>query len=94
MDRVRLGVIGGGRISDLNILGYLGHPRCEVVHVCDIDEDLARRRMMEWGASRWTSDYKELLADPEVNAVEILSPHRLHHPMVIEAARAGKHVSV
>jgi len=94
MEKVRLGVIGGGRIADLNILGYLDHPACEVVSVCDIDENIARTRMREWGADRYCTDYKELLADPDVDAVEILSPHRLHHPMVIDAARAGKHISV
>ncbi|HUT52718.1 MAG TPA: Gfo/Idh/MocA family oxidoreductase [bacterium] len=94
MDKVRMGIIGGGRISDLNILGYLDHPRCRVVAACDINEDIARRRMKEWGADRYYTDYRKLLADPEIDAVEILSPHRLHHPMVIEAARAGKHVSV
>jgi MoaA/NifB/PqqE/SkfB family radical SAM enzyme len=34
------------------------------------------------------------MADQEIDAVEILSPHRLHHPMVVAAAAAGKHVSV
>jgi len=94
MDLVRLGIIGGGRIADLNILGYLDHPRCKIVAVCDLNPDTARRRQKEWKAERAVTDYKELLASPDIDAVEILSPHRLHHPMVIEAARAGKHVSV
>jgi len=94
MDKVRLGVIGGGRISDLNILGYLDHPKCQIAAVCDINPEVAGRRMKEWGAARCFTDYKELLKDPEIDAVEILAPHRLHHPMVIDAARAGKHVSV
>jgi predicted dehydrogenase len=94
MERVRMGIIGGGRISDLNILGYLDHPRCQVTAVCDINEETAKRRQREWGAARYYTDYKRLLADPEVDAVEILAPHRLHHPMVVEAAAAGKHVSV
>jgi predicted dehydrogenase len=94
MDRVRLGVIGGGRISDLNILGYLSHPKCDVRCVCDINEDTAKRRMKEWNTEYYTTDYKELLKDPDIDAVEILAPHRMHHPMVLDAARAGKHVSV
>ncbi len=94
MDVVRLGVIGGGRIADLNILGYLAHPGCEVVAVCDINPETAARRAKEWGARRHCGDYRDLLADPDIDAVEILSPHRCHHPMVIDAARAGKHVSV
>lgn len=94
MEKVRLGVIGGGRIADLNILGYLDHPRCEIVAVCDRDPEVAARRQKEWGAGRMTTDYREILAAPDIDAVEILTPHRCHHPMVIEAAKAGKHVSV
>ncbi len=94
MDKVRLGVIGCGRISDLNILGYLDHPQCEIAAVCDLDEKLGRRRQKEWSAGYYARDYREIFKDPEVDAVEILAPHRFHHPMVIEAARAGKHVSV
>ncbi len=94
MEKIRLGVIGGGRISDLNILGYLSHPKCEVLAVCDINEDVARARKAEWGADRHYLDYRELLDDKDIDAVEILSPHRLHHPMVLDAAAAGKHVSV
>jgi predicted dehydrogenase len=94
MDKVRLGIIGGGRIADLNILGYLDHPRCEIAAVCDINPEIARRRQQEWGARRSYTDYRELLRDPDIDAVEILSPHRLHHPMTIEAAAAKKHVSV
>jgi predicted dehydrogenase len=94
LDRVRMGIIGCGRISDLNILGYLDHPKCELVAVCDISEDLARRRMKEWGAKKYYTDYNQLMADPEINAVEILLPHRLHLPAVEAAARAGKHISL
>lgn len=94
MDQVRMGVIGGGRISDLNILGYLDHPRCKLMAVCDLDPEVAKRRQKEWGAEKSYTDYKKLLADPEIDAVEILVPHRLHAPMVVAAARAGKHVSV
>jgi len=94
MDKVRLGIIGGGRIADLNILGYLDHPRCQITSVCDLNEELARRRAYEWGAKKYCTDYRELLDDPEVDAVEILAPHRLHMTMVVEAAKAGKHASV
>jgi len=94
MEKVRLGVIGLGRVADLNILGYLDHPGCELAAVCDISEELARKRMAQWGAQRYYTDYRKILDDNDIDAVEILSPHRLHHPMVLAAAEAGKHVSV
>lgn len=94
MEKVRMGIIGLGRIADLNILGYLDHPHCELMAVCDLNEALAKKRMAEWGAKRYYTDYQRLLADDDIDAVEILSPHKLHGPMVVEAALAGKHVSV
>ena len=94
MEQVRLGIIGGGRIADLNVLGYLDHPRCRVAAVCDIREEVAKRRKEEWSADWCCTDYREVLASPEIDAVEILTPHYLHCPMVIEAAQHKKHVSV
>ncbi len=40
------------------------------------------------------ADYRDLLADPRVDAVEILTPQLLHEEMVLEAARAGKHIAL
>ena len=45
---------------------------CEVVAVCDISEDAARRRMAEWKAKKYYTDYRKLMEDPEINAVERL----------------------
>ena len=94
VDRVRIGIIGAGRIADLNILGYLDHPKCDLIAVCDISEELAKRRQEEWGAKKYYTDYEKLVADPDINAVEILLPHRLHLPAVLAAAKAGKHISL
>ena len=94
VDKVRLGIIGLGRIADLNILGYLAHPQCELIAVCDINEELAKKRQKEWGAKKYYTDYEKLLSDPDINAVEILLPHHLHYPAVIASAQAKKHISL
>jgi predicted dehydrogenase len=91
---LRVGFIGCGRIADLQALGYLDHPRARIVAVCDPDESLARRRAREWGAERVYADYRELLDDRDVDAVEILTPHHLHAEHAIAALDAGKHVSL
>ena len=93
-DRVRLGVVGAGNVADLNVAGYLDHPRCDVVGVCDVDADLASAAARRWGVAKVYADLDELLADDEVDAVEILTPTYLHHAHVLAALRAGKHVSV
>ena len=92
--KMRVCIIGCGRIADLQVLGYLDHPRAELVAVCDRDAALARRRQAEWGARRASTDVDELLRDPDIDAVEILLPHHLHREVAIAALHAGKHVSL
>ena len=46
------------------------------------------------GIPNTTKDYKEILADPEIDAVLICSSTDTHSPISIEAIQAGKHVSV
>jgi predicted dehydrogenase len=93
MDRVRLGVVGVGNIAGLNVAGYLEHERCDVVALCDPREDALARRSKEWGVERLYTSLDDLLADDEIDAVEILTPTHLHKEHVIAAARAGKHIS-
>jgi predicted dehydrogenase len=91
---IRLGWLGCGRIADLQCLGYLDHPRAEIVAVCDRDESRARARAQAWDARRVYTDAEKLFADPEVDAVEILTPHHLHAAHAVGALEAGKHVSL
>jgi len=93
-DRIRVGFLGCGRIADLSCLGYLDHPRAEIHAVCDVDEARAKHRAEQWGAARVYSDPDELFADPEIDAVEILTPHHLHAAHAKAALEAGKHVSL
>ena len=93
-DHIGIGIIGAGKISELHAPGYAAHPNASIVAVCDTAGGVAEQRAAEWGASRAYSDYHQLLEDPDVNAVDIITPHNLHAPMTIDALRAGKHVSV
>jgi predicted dehydrogenase len=93
-EHIRIGIVGCGRIADLQCLGYLEHPRAEIAAVCDVDEALARRRAAAWGAARVYSDLGRMLDDPEIDAVEILTPHHLHEAHATAALQAGKHVSL
>ena len=52
------------------------------------------RRAYEWGAEKAYTDYRAMLDDAAVEAVEILTPHSLHAQMVVDALDAGKHVSL
>src|SRR5262245_41649893 len=94
MDRVRLAIVGCGNISQLNAPGYLQHPRCDVVALCDTVPERAARRAREWSITpRIYSDFKQVLEDPAVDAVELLTPTWMHADQIVAALAAGKHVS-
>src|SRR4030095_8537836 len=94
MDRIRLAIVGCGNISQLNAPGYLQHPRCDVVALCDADPERAKRRAREWGITpRIYSDLAQVLDDRAVDAVELLTPTWMHADQIVAALAAGKHVS-
>ncbi|MBN2049414.1 MAG: Gfo/Idh/MocA family oxidoreductase [Spirochaetales bacterium] len=93
-EKIGIGIIGCGRISDLHVRGYASFPEAEIRAVCDADKETARRRKDEWGASACYTDYRELLADDGVDAVDILTPHLLHEEMALSSLAAGKHTAV
>ena len=93
MEKVRLGVLGAGNIAAMNVRGYLLDPRCEVAAVCDTDELIGRQAAADWGAT-FFADLDQMLDDPSLDAIEILTPTHLHHDHVLAALAAGKHVSV
>src|SRR5262249_33245835 len=84
MDRVRLAIVGCGTISQLTAPGYLQHPRCDVVALCAAGPERAPRRAREWGISpRIYSDFKQVLEDPAIDAVELLTPTWMHADQIV-----------
>lgn len=94
MDKVRIAIVGCGNISQLNVPGYLQHPRCEVYALCDSVPGRAEARAKQWGISpKIYTDYEQVLNDSRVDAVELLVPHNLHMTMTVDGLDAGKHIS-
>jgi predicted dehydrogenase len=94
MNPIRVAIVGCGRISDLHQMGYRGREDAKIVAVCDINKAHAKKKAKEWGVERVYTDYQQVLDDREVDVVELLTPHHLHCPMTVQAAGAGKHISV
>ena len=94
MNKVRLAIVGCGTISQLNAPGYLEHEQCEVAALCDPARERAEQRAAQWGITpRIYTSYDQLLDDPDIDAVELLTPTPLHAEQSIAALEAGKHVS-
>ena len=91
---IRAGIVGCGRIAGLHQLGYRGREDARIVAVCDPKAGRARQAAREWEVEKVYTDYSKVLADTEVNLVELLVPHHLHAEMTVMACQAGKNVSV
>ena len=89
---IKCGIIGCGVIAPTHIEGYRSLPEVEVIHLCDLIPERVNALGDKYGITRRSVDYKELLADPEVDAVSVCTDHASHAQIVCDALAAGKHV--
>lgn len=94
MSPVRVALIGTGGISGAHLDAYSKVNEAEVVAVCDIVPEKAEATAKKWNVKNWFTDYRKVLELPEVEAVDICTPHAAHAPIAIDALKAGKHVLV
>lgn len=92
MSNVRIAVIGAGSISDMHLRSYQNNKEAELVAICDLNEERARAKADKYGIGRIYTDYKELLASADIDAVSICTWNNSHAPISIAALEAGKHV--
>lgn len=91
--RVGVAFIGAGAVAEMH---YQALQSCQAARLTGIyrrDRVECERRAREWGVTAYQS-IDELLADPMVDAVFVLSPVEYHHVQAIQALRAGKHVLI
>jgi predicted dehydrogenase/NADPH:quinone reductase-like Zn-dependent oxidoreductase len=92
---LNVAVIGAGGFATANHLPNLrSFGDCQLVAVANSTSLRARQVAQEFKAAYCTTDYHEILEDPNVDAVVIGTRHNLHHQIAIEAAAKGKHVFV
>ena len=90
---IRFGIIGAGAVSDYHhVPGINIDPRAELVAICDPNAELMQQRQTDWGPTRCTTDFQELAADPDVDAVIIATPNFTHKEIALACIAAGKHV--
>jgi myo-inositol 2-dehydrogenase/D-chiro-inositol 1-dehydrogenase len=89
--RVRLGVAGLGRMGRLHAENLSRMPSAELVRVVDAAEEAARSTGERLGVA-WSTDFDDLLSDPELEAVVIVTPTAFHAELIARAAAVGKHV--
>lgn len=90
--RVRFGIIGLGSRGQYHMRNLAAVPQAEIVALCDdYPPNLEAAGRLAPAAKRY-DDYRQLLDDPQVDAVIIATPLHLHCRMTLDALAAGKHV--
>lgn len=89
---IKVGLIGGGGIADAHIRGYRAYADViKVTAVADVMDQTARRRAAELDAVAYL-DFRQMILEADLDAVDICLPHYLHAEAIIAAAESGKHI--
>ena len=90
--KIKIGLIGAGGIANAHLGGYRRNPdKVLLTAVADAVLESAQKRAEEFASAVYT-DYTTMLAEADIDAVDICLPHHLHKDAIVAAARAGKHV--
>lgn len=90
--KLRVGVIGVGGIARTHFPGWIESPHAEMVAFADPAGDVLRRVGAEQGIQLLYEDPYELIANPDIDIVDICTPNMYHTPLTVAALDAGKHV--
>jgi len=90
--KLKVGLIGLGGIANLHAGGWAASEHAELVAGCDVNPDVFERWETEHGVKKLTTDYQELINDPELDIIDVCSPNSYHATQTIAALDAGKHV--
>ena len=90
-NRVAIGVIGCGGQSGACI-SYVNYEKSDIIAVCDPFKSRQNKRGDQWGVAHRYTDFRELLARDDIDAVHVVTPDHWHVPISMAAARAGKDI--
>lgn len=91
-ERLRIGIVGCGKIADghAEVLKYL--PGAELVAVCDREPILAEQLAVRFGVARWHNSLDAMLAEGKLDVVHITTPPGAHLMLTRQCVAAGAHV--
>ncbi len=92
-EKIRVAVVGTGRWAQVaHIPGWQRDPRAEVVALADADEAALAATASRFSVARTATDYRDLLGDPGIDVVDVVTGNRPHFEVSWDALSAGKHV--
>lgn len=90
--KIKIGVIGNGIIGEQHINNYRKISGCEVVAICDINEERLNYIGDTYGIQRRFTHIGKLLQEKDIDAVDVCLHNNMHAPVSIAAMEAGKDV--
>jgi predicted dehydrogenase len=94
MEKIGYGIIGGGLWGETHARIMASHPLAELVAVCDLVEERAKQIAEKYGAKAHYTDFQDMLSNPAIQAVGIVTPDFAHSEAFIAACQAGKHILI
>lgn len=94
MKKYNLGIIGAGMYGKVLMRFLQQDERANIIWVNSASEATTKAAAEEFRVNKWTLDYREILADPAVDAVVISTPPYLHAEQLGDALSAGKHALI
>jgi predicted dehydrogenase len=92
MKKHNLGIIGAGMYGKMLMRAFLKDERANITWVNSASEGTTKSAAEEFGVEKWSTDYRDVLNDPAIDAVVIASPPFVHAEQLEESLKAGKHV--
>jgi predicted dehydrogenase len=89
LDKIRVGVIGCGWVSNGHIAAWRKVKDAEIVSVCDVFEQSAKSMAEKWKIDSYYKDYSELLGKSKVDVVDICTPPSTHKQFMVQAMDSG-----
>mgnify|MGYP000641175345 CR=1 FL=1 len=89
---LHVGIIGCGVVAPSHAEGYQRIPGVRITWACDLVESKARALADRFGIPHVTTDYRNVLKDPDLHAVSVCTDHASHADITVAALDAGKHV--
>jgi len=91
-DTLKVGVIGVGGIAGTHFPGWQESKHSEIAGLADVNPQVLQRVGDRLGVARRYEDAQELIADPDIDIIDICTPNMSHTPLAVAALNAGKHV--
>lgn len=90
---LRIGVVGTGRWAvRSHIPGWQRDPRCEVAGLADTDAESLASAGEQFGVTNLTTDYHDLVNDPTIDVIDVVTGDAMHFEVTMAALETGKHV--